>query len=251
MNKIIHILFILFILISQSSSAQPGSLAVDMLIDVPAAKCPEKGEIITDLRLYAGGGLLASVRVGVFDRFSIGTSYGGENIIGSGNVNMNPQPCVQLKYLVIEEQFLVPAILVGFDSQGLGGYNKTRKRYTCKSKGLYAVVSKNTSFLAGIGLHAGLSWSPENKDGDSDPTLFLGFHQWISSGIVILGEYDAAINDNNENAIGAGKGYLNLGIRCTLQEVLRFEFAWKNILENMKDLKGSSREVKLIYTTHF
>lgn len=251
MKRIFCILLLAASYFTGSVQAQPGSLTVGTLIDVPVARCPEKGGIETDLRLYANGGLLSSVRVGIFNRFSIGTSYGGENIIGSGNVNMNPQPCVQLQYLVAEEQFLIPAILIGFNSQGLGGYDKTRKRYRYKSKGLYAVVSKNTSFLAGLGLHVGLSWSPENNDGDSDPTLFAGFHKWINSGIVILGEYDAAINDNSENAVGAGKGYLNLGIRCTLQEALRFEFAWKNILENMKDFKGSSREVKLIYITHF
>ena len=98
--------------------AQPGAIELDMLLNTPVAKTlPQKG-ILTELRMYDGGGLLAAIGVGITDQFSIGVSYGGSNIIGSGNVDMNPQPCVQLRALIKEEQFLSPAIVLGFDSQG-------------------------------------------------------------------------------------------------------------------------------------
>ena len=250
MNKVSFIVLI-SLFVTSSVLAQPGSLHLDMLIDVPSAKTLPAGEIETGLRIYAMGGLLSSLTVGVTDQFSIGVSYGGENIIGAGKVNLNPQPCVHIRYLLLEEHFLSPALLIGFNSQGYGKYDKRLKRYAIKSRGLYGVVSKNTSFLGGLGIHGGVNWSLENEDGDADPNFFAGFHKRIGSSLVILGEYDTAINDNSDNAIGSGKGYLNLGMRWSFAQRLFVEFAWKNILKNGKRVEGSSREVKLFYLTHF
>ena len=250
MNKISSIVLV-SLFITASTLAQPGSLYLGMLIDVPSAKTLPAGEIETELRIYTNGGLLSSLIVGVTDKFSLGVSYGGENIIGTGKVNLNPQPCVHLRYLVLKEHFLSPALLIGFNSQGYGKYDKKLKRYAVKSRGLYAVVSKNTSFLGGIGIHGGVNWSLENEDGDSDPNFFAGFHKRMGPSLVILGEYDTAINDNSNNAIGSGKGYLNLGVRWSFAQRLFVEFSWKNILENGKRVEGSSREVKLFYLTHF
>lgn len=251
MNKLFWLSGAVFLFSVLSAWAQPGALYLGMLMDVPVAKTLPAGGIETVLRMYPNGGLLTSLMVGIADRFSLGVSYGGENIIGTGKANMNPQPCVHVKYLVMEERFLSPALLIGFNSQGYGAYSKELDRYRMKSRGLYAVVSKNTSFLGGLGIHAGINYSLETKDGDSDPNLFAGCHKFINSDLVILCEYDTAINDNSDNAIGSGKGYLNAGVRWSFEQRLFLEFAWKNILENGDKIPGSSREVKLVYMTYF
>ena len=243
--------FILSFIIVMSIQAQPGSLHLDMLIDMPSARVLSAGGIDTELRMYHNGGLLVTLSVGISRRFSLGVAYGGENIIGTGKANMNPLPCVLAKYVVMEEQFLIPALVVGFSSQGYGRYISELKRYAIKSRGLYAVASKNTSFLGGLGIHVGVNWSLEREDGDSDPNVFAGFHKRINNELVLLGEYDTAINDNHDNAIGAGKGYLNLAVRWSFAERFFVELAWKNVLENEKPVPGSSREVKLVYRTSF
>jgi len=241
---------IIILLFYVSAWGQPGSLTLDMLMDVPSAKALSSGDIETELRMYPNGGLLATILVGVSHYFSLGVSYGGENIIGTGDANMNPQPCVHVKFLLFEERFLFPAIMLGFNSQGYGAYLSSLKRYTIKSRGLYAVASKNTSFLGGLGIHAGVNWSLEREDGDSDLNIFAGCHKFIRNDIVILSEYDTAINDNSDNAIGSGKGYLNVGVRWSFAQRLFVEFALKNILENGR-ATGSVREVKLVYLTFF
>ena len=231
--------------------AQPGAIELDMLLNTPVAKTlPQKG-ILTELRMYDGGGLLASIGVGITDQFSIGVSYGGSNIIGSGNVDMNPQPCVQLRALIKEEQFLSPAIVLGFDSQGYNGYNDALDRYEFKSKGLFIVASKNTAILGGLGLHAGANWSLETKDKDKDVNLFFGAHKWLRSDLILLAEYDMAFNDNADATIGEGKGYFNTGVRWSVAQQLYIEFGWKNLFENRSNVPGSSRTVKLAYLSHF
>lgn len=244
---------ILFVLLFSASllHAQPGALHLDMLIDVPTAKNLASGEILSELRMYTRGGLLATLTIGLTDRFFIGVSYGGENIIGTGNANMNPLPCVRAGYLIMAEQNLTPAILIGFNSQGYGGYDKGLERYAIKSKGVYGVLSKNTSFLGGLGVHIGINWSLETGDGDTSPNVFAGFHKWINSELAILADYDIAVNDNSKLALGSGKGYLNAGIRWTFAERVFVEFAWKNIFENSDYSAGSGREVKLYYLTSF
>lgn len=238
---------LLSLLFCRLVSAQPGALNLGELSDVPVARTLHQGEVAADLRMYPGGGLLSSVLVGLTDFIGMGVSYGGTNIIGTGKPEMNPLPCVHVQYLLFVERMLAPAVMIGFQSQGYGGYDKSLKRYAIKSRGFYAVASKNTSFLGGIGMHLGLNYSLENDDGDKDLNFFAGFHKWINPDLVILGEYDAAVNDNSDNSIGAGKGYLNAAIRWSVAQRFFVEFAWKNILENRENVPGSSREIKLIY----
>jgi len=248
MKKCFRCLFLF--LFTGSIAAQPGSLRIGQLVDVPVAKTLFQGEMMAELRMYPKGGLLTSVLVGLTDRIGMGISFGGENIIGMGEVNMNPQPAVHLQYLLISEQNLSPGIMIGFNSQGLGAYNQDLKRYAIKSRGIYAVMSKNTSFLGGLGMHGGLNWSLENEDKDKDPNVFIGFHKWINPELAILCEYDAAINDNQNKALGSGKGYFNAAVQWSFNQTLYVEFDWKNIFENGKNIDGSSREIKLIYVTH-
>lgn len=242
---------LVFCLISIAAFAQPGALILGELVDTPVAKTIPQASVQSTIRLYQEGGVLGSIQVGLTPRIAMGLSWGGKNVIGSGNVDLNPRPEVHVQYLLFQELYLSPAVLIGFQSQGNGAYISPLERYTVKSRGFYAVASKNTAFLGGLGLHAGINWSMENKDGDHDPNLFAGCHKWINPDLVILTEYDAAINDNNDNAIGSGKGYFNAAIRASVAQTFFIEFDWKNIFENNSTHVGSSREIKLIYFTSF
>jgi hypothetical protein len=235
------------LLFSMDCLAQPGALPYGQLLDNPCAKTLPQGGIAAGLRIYPEGGLLASVMVGINDRFGIGVSYGGENIIGMGKANMNPQPAAQLQYLLLEEQFLSPALVIGFDSQGYLRYDKKLKRYMIKSKGIYAAGSKNTSFLGGIGIHAGINWSLENEDKDRNPDIFAGCHKWLTPEWLLIGEYDAELNDNKNNKVFSGEGLLNLGVRWFFTQNFFFEAAWKNLLGQGSYGNENAREVKLVY----
>jgi hypothetical protein len=237
------------VLVHALCAAQPGALPHGQLIDLPCAKMLPRSGVTAGLRLSPDGGLLASVSVGLTDRFGIGASYGGTNIIGMGRVHMNPQPAVQIQALLFDEQFLSPAVAVGFDSQGFLRYDKSRKRYPIKSRGVYAVASKNTSFLGGLGLHGGVNVSLENEDGDRDLDVFAGCHKWVTPEWVLIGEYDAALNDRKGRDPFSGEGLLNLGVRWLFAPDFYFELAWKNVLETGDLMNRNAREVKLVYAS--
>jgi len=242
-------------IMSSSAIAQTEDFEPTMLIDTPTAGTLPRGSFNLDFRIFHNGGLLTGLSVGVFDRFMFGISYGGENIIGEGEVNWNPRAEVNARYRLYEESYSLPAISIGFNSQGYGAYmdkdSISTGRYTIKSKGFYVVGSKNYSFLGLLGFHGGINLSLEDNDGDNDPNLFVGFDKSISSEISFVGEYDFAINDNEDNSLVAKKGYLNSALKWNIGSNLNLEINVKNLLNNRKNVPDSNREIKIIYREFF
>lgn len=145
-----------------------------MLIDTPTAGTLDRGSYDVGLRLYANGGVLGDISVGLSSRLMFGISFGGENIIGEGDIHWNPNPGIHLRYRMIDETIALPAFTVGFNSQGYGAYLKSAKRYTVKSRGFFLVASKNYAFLGDLSFHGGVNYSLEKGDGDTDLNFFTG-----------------------------------------------------------------------------
>ena len=221
------------------------------LINRPTAGSLERGSYDIELRMYPGGGLLGAIAVGLTERITFGTSFGGLNIIGEGDVIWNPRPEANIKYRLMEETYSAPALSIGFNGQGFGEWADSLKRYQIKSPGVYAALSKNYSMIGNLGFHAGINLSLENDDGDGDVNLWVGFDKSINEEISFLGEYDFAINDNSDDALGSGNGYLNAALRWAFVEELIIELNVINLLGNRKDSASASREIKIIYVEFF
>ena len=221
------------------------------LINRPTAGSLERGSYDIELRMYPGGGLLGGISVGLTERITFGASYGGLNIIGEGEVIWNPRPEVNIKYRLMEETYSAPALSIGFSGQGFGKWDEILNRYQFKSPGVYAALSKNYIMIGNLGFHAGVNLSLEKDDGDEDVNFWVGFDKSINEEISFLGEYDFAINDNHDNALGSGKGYLNAALRWAFVEELIIELNVNNLLGNREDTDSASRELKIIYVEFF
>lgn len=242
---------LLFLLMASVLPAQDRALPPVELIDLPTAGTLERGSYISNIRIYPAGGLLGGVQIGLSNRFYLGVSFGGENIIGEGKINWNPEPGLQFVYRIIDENILLPAIAVGYNSQGFGPYLKSEKRYSIKSRGFYFVASKNYAFLGDLSFHGGVNYSLERGDGDKDGNLFAGVLKSLNRDLSLLAEYDIAFNDNDFHSIGRGRGYLNLAIRWVFASRILLQFQFKNILENKENIPYSNREIKIAYVDHF
>lgn len=230
------------------------------LVDVPTAAVLGKGQYEVGLRAFANGGLLTNINVGITDRFMIGISYGGEKFIGTGKINFNPMPGVDVRYRFIDESVAMPAIVAGFCSQGYGHFYKRLPvdtsvkqvdRYAQKSLGLFAVASKNYSFLGTIGFHGGINWAvTEKKDKDDEPSLFIGVDKSINPELSVVSEYGIAFNDNKK-IIGRQRGYLNAGAKLNFNNKVMVEFLLKDILNNSSDFGKYSRELRLSFINTF
>ena len=221
------------------------------LIDTPTAgTLPHKSGSI-DYRLYSNGGVLAGGAFGFMDRVNAALYFGGDNIIGDGAVNWNPQVGIDIRLRVINESNVFPAIAAGFSTQGWGGYSEQFDRYAVKAKGFYLIASRNYWLMGNLGFHGGINKSLENDDGDGDLNIFVGIDRGLIYGFEILAEYDFAFNDNGTGRFGKGDGYLNAGIRWAVTSNYYIEVDFKNLTKNRPDAAEISRELKFGFMTVF
>ena len=118
--------------LAQGSAGSGGKFEPRALVDMPTAGMLDKGSFALDIGFYQEGGTLIGFSVGVLDRLGIGVSYGGSKLIGSATPVMNDIPEINLKVRLLEESIFVPALAIGFDSQGKDGYIKDLNRYVVK-----------------------------------------------------------------------------------------------------------------------
>ncbi len=251
MKRRIAWLSVVVFLLANAGVGLSQQMQPTLLIDTPTAGTLDRGSYDVGLRLYPNGGVLGRISVGLSSRAMFGISFGGENIIGEGDIHWNPAPGIHLRYRIVDENIVLPAITVGFNSQGYGAYMKKESRYAIKSRGFFVAASKNYAFLGDLSFHGGANYSLEKGDGDTDLNFFAGTMKSLNSDLWVIAEYDFAINDNDNNSLGSGKGYLNAGLRWIFAKQLYVEFALKNILENKKNIPYANREIKIVYQEHF
>jgi hypothetical protein len=244
-------IFLLPVLQAQSYVGDAATIEPTTIVDKPTAGILKKGSYSVRTNFFERGGVLVGLSVGVFDNFSFGISYGGTEIIGSNKIQMNPLPGVNVKLRLVDEATTMPALALGFDSQGKEPYVDSTSRYTIKSPGFYLVGSKNYSFLGNLSVHGGMNLSMERGDGDKDLNFYVGAEKSIGKDISILAEYDFANNDNNSRALGKGKGYLNFAFRWSWGKGLIVGFDLKNVIKNQDNVEIGNRALQLDFVGSF
>lgn len=229
----------------------PMQLQPRMMVDFPTAGLSPKGGYYVDADIYGEGGVLFYLGVGFARYFSFGISYGGLRIIGSGDPEMNPEPGVQLKARIIEESIMIPAVAIGFDSQGRGAYLDSLDRYLIKSRGIYAVASKNWDLLGPFSLHGGLNYSLENKD-KNRVTVFMGAIKTFGDFLDLRAEYDFALNDDwADNPKISDDGILNMSVAWHVNANFSIGIEVRDILTGSKmdidDLREWNRGLSIEY----
>lgn len=223
------------------------------IIDTPTAGMLPRGSFDLDLRTFSGGGLQTALGIGLMNRFSVGLAYGASTVFSDTMPNWNPRLEFQLRFRLLEESEGLPAIAVGYSSQGFGRYDDERSRFQVKSPGFYIAFSKNFNLYSNpAGWHWGANYSLEN-DFDRDPSAFVGFNADLGNDMIFLSEYDFALNDNKPEVgiYGRGRGFLNMGLVWYLVDGLSLELDLKNLLRNRKDADAIDREARLVYMEFF
>ena len=246
------------------------------LVSIPTAGTLPRGSFTLESLIIKNGGIVPRLSVGFTDNFTVGVSYGVQNLIGDTKPSINKTtPEVQIKYRIFDESEKMPALVYGLDTQGRGEFYKqdsilsisgkldsirTLNRYDQKAWGMYIVFSKNWNLMGNLGMHAGISKSlSENDDGDKDLNVFFGFDKELNRSFSLLVEYDAALNDNlteddygaiKKITFGRGKGYLNAGVRWAISSNLMLEVNFNDINQNT-EAEYTNREIKVMYSESF
>jgi hypothetical protein len=240
---------------SQTTTQTSKSLKLQpkRLVDCPTAGILPRASFDFDIRIYPQGGVIFGLDIGLMKRFMVGMSFGGENVIGEGEADWNPRIEFAAKYRMINEGWSLPAMVIGYDSQGDGAYDDSLDRYTYKSKGFYAVMSKGYAMgEIPFGLHAGANYSLENDDEDKDISLFFGADFRFGENLGFVAEYDLGTNDDKaEELFGQGYGYFNIGVQWIFSDKLFLQFTMKNLLLNRKDVNTWGRGFRIVYFESF
>jgi hypothetical protein len=228
------IFFITTIVFAQGSGGTNAKYEYRSLIDLPTAGVMTKGYSGISMDVMPNGVVISKIEVGIYDGFSFGISYGGSNIIGTGQIEWYKLPGINVRARIMDETILLPAVTFGFDSQGKGDYNSDLQRYQIKSPGFFAAGSKNFELLGYFSVHGVINYTLEREDGDKDLNFGVGFEKTVGGKVSIVGEYDFAINDNTGRALGKGNGYLNLGARWSIGDGLTLGLNLRDLLENKR-----------------
>jgi hypothetical protein len=224
------------------------------LIDCTTAASLPRASFDFRLRTSSNGSLISQTHVGLHRRFSLGISYGGEQILGEGKADWYDEVAFQVKYQLISETIFSPAIALGFAGQGSGRYFSELERYTYKSKGFYVVASKGyQTYRWASGLHVGLNYSLESDgDNDDDVNFYFGADLSLQNDVLVVAEYDLALNDNKEEEFsGKGWGYFNVGLRWIFSERLELGVDLQNLFDNRRDTNSFTRGLRITYMEFF
>ena len=218
------------------------------IIDSHTAMVPAHGEVRLEIGAGPEGSVLTGASIGLFERLSLGMSYGMAEVLGRGSVIANPRPGIQFQVLVLDSPGL-PAIGAGWDSQGRGRWMSHLDRYERKSPGFYVVGTQNflaTSYDLLSSISGGINYSLEPNRQAID--LFLGVSQTFGRGLAVLLDYDFALDDAANQ--DGNRGYLDTGLQWKFGESTHLRFLLRDLFGNYAGQGKVARELNFFYLLH-
>ena len=240
----------LLIVLTSAGAAGAQGLQPLYVIDKPTAGIlPDRAYNLVG-RTGPESSFLLDARVGFFDRFQVGISYGMQHVFSHGAVSFNDLPGFSARLRIVDES-KIPGIALGFNNQGLGFYHSELERYDRKSLGFYAVASKNWAFALGeFSAHGGTNYSLENKD-DGNVNFFVGLDWLVFHRLSLLLDADAGLNDNSSESLGQGRGYVDAGFRFFFGESMSAALYFRDLTGNFGPTRQVGREFELAFLNFF
>jgi hypothetical protein len=216
-------------------------------IDQPVPISLAHGEYYVGARLWGQGGALLRFGVGLFDRVTLGMSYGGNRFLGNDTIDLYKRPEFQARLAVLNEEGFLPAVALGFESQGYDALlpevdsrtHDTTWQYAVRPRGGYLCVGKTITPIQTFVQVGGSYWA--GFDG------FVVANALLPGNVELILEYDPALNDMQGEWRG---GLLNGGIGWTFAEKVRLVLALRDVIGNRPETK-LNRTLELSINDHF
>ncbi len=235
----------------QGAAGDGASYESSYIIDQPTAGILRKGDFSIYTQTYPAGGVLVALSAAPFNNFNMGFSYSGTNVVGTGSVDWQKMPGIQLKLRLLDERISWPAIVIGLNSQGRESYYKEEERFMTHSTGAYLAVSKNYSWALGnIALHAGVNYSFDPPSDNRSGNFYLGVEQSIGNKGSLNFEFNPTMDEYNK-LVMSHKGLLNMSLRWSIYNGITVELHARDMLEHYKNSTGFRRSLVFEYISSF
>lgn len=191
-------------------------------IDQPVPISLAHAEYYASARLWGSGGVLMRFGLGLFDRVTLGMSYGGNRVIGSSLPQFygRHRPDFEARLAIVQEQGYLPNLTLGFESQGYDDYVPGNDAYEVKEKGGYLCVGKTVDAV-----RTHLQFGVNYWDGLD---AFVALNALLPGNVELIAEYDPALNDRTDT----NRGFLNFGIGWTFADRVRMVVGLRDVLGN-------------------
>ncbi len=235
---------------AQSSAGEGATLETRFIVDLPTAGVLPKLHHAISTHIFPEGGLMIEWSLAPFQDFNVGIAFGGTGLIGNGAIEWQKAPGLHARYRILNETQSLPALLLGFSSQGRGKYDSDSERFATQSPGIYAALSKSFEMLGRLDLHAGVNYSFEPSPDDRTANLYLGLNKSIGAIFSLAAEYNATFFDNYREMLDH-RGLLNASARCALGKGFTLEFQVRDILSHFRDASNPTRTLTIEYSGSF
>lgn len=221
------------------------------VVDAPTAGMLGHGEYHIQGRVGPESSILGALRLGIKQVVQLGVSFGVVGVFERGTPDFNDRVGFEARVRLIPEA-QSPALAIGFSSQGAGHYDEGLERYERKSKGFYAVLSRNwRAFVGQISLHGGVNYSLETTDQKS-VDVFAAADWGPFTGLAFLFDWSAALNDDDSDVpYGSGRTYLDGAVRVTYGENLAMMLVFRDLTGNFRPDPRVWREFEVAYVNYF
>ena len=220
------------------------------IVDMPNAGLLAKGTYAPSIKFVDDGGILLDFTAAPFEFLNIGMSYTFFHIIGSGSIKAHQDfPGINLKARVVDEKLTLPAIVVGFNSQGTGAYYEGLDRYDQLHPGLYIAASKSFVWQLGeLSAHVGTNYCVGTDKEYQGFNFYAGVEQAIGDYLSCIFELNPNFNDNDDIS-SKSKVKLNTALRASISNIT-FELQLRDLFTSTKN-HGVNRFVGIEFINRF
>ncbi len=233
----LFIIITLFIIpreiVAQSFYGNGANREFTRLIELPTAGTLINGDQLTSFKILPHGIIILQFELGLWDFMNLGVSYGGSNIIGTGEPSWNPNLNFDLKLRISKETQSSPSFTLGLNNQLKGMFIETKEQHGSGSTGVYFVVSKNYKLLGFFSLHSIISYAFDSNN-DNRFKIGIGAEKTIMPWGAVIVEYSPTINENSIFSLFENWGYLNVGLKFSLGKGVSLGIIAKDLLESDK-----------------
>lgn len=241
-SKLLYLFFICNVVAESPGKAGTNPrYETDFIVDFPTAGVIPINHATGTVNFLPLDAIYFDAYYAPFKSFILGMSFGGTGIIGTDSPKFQKLPGLTFKYRIFDETINIPAIAIGFRSQGGGNYIPKAERFFAHSPGFFVAFSKNFIWdLGELAFHSGINYSLEPAAHSQSPDAYFGFEQALGKISAVNFEYDLTL-DEDVSYINH-RGRFNSSIRLSIVDGVTMGLILRDITKSMKGQSGISRQ---------